>query len=136
VSGASLLGPFTRLFFSFNGRIRRRDYWLAHISAFVAMFLGVWFENSLLPMLKGNLVGLLLLLPFSLALPVAFCWSMLAIDVKRWHDRNKGWPWLLIGFVPIIGGIWLFAELGCMDGTPGENRFGPSPKLGPAAVFA
>jgi len=125
-----------RLFFSFNGRIRRRDYWAAHISALVATLLGIWFENSILPGLKGNLVGLLLLFPFSLALPVAFCWSMLAIDVKRWHDRNKGWPWLFIGFIPIIGGIWLFAELGCMDGTPGENRFGHSPKLGPAAVFA
>jgi uncharacterized membrane protein YhaH (DUF805 family) len=34
----------------------------------------------------------------------------------------------LITFVPIIGGLWTFVECGCLDGTPGSNRFGPSPK--------
>jgi uncharacterized membrane protein YhaH (DUF805 family) len=27
--------------------------------------------------------------------------------VRRLRDSGKAWPWLLIGLVPIIGGIWL-----------------------------
>jgi uncharacterized membrane protein YhaH (DUF805 family) len=136
LSGAAeAFAPFLRLYFSFNGRIRRRDYWLAYVSATVAMLLGLWFELSMQALAKGNLAGLLLLLPFSLALPVVGTWSLLAVQVKRWHDRDKSWPWLFIGFIPFVGGLWLFVELGCLEGTRGDNRFGHSPKLGPAAVF-
>jgi uncharacterized membrane protein YhaH (DUF805 family) len=134
-SGPSAFAPMLRFFFSFDGRIRRRDYWLGHISVTLLMFLGLWFEISMQAAARGNLVGLLLLLPFSLGLPIVFMWSALAIQVKRWHDRDKSWPWLFIGFIPFVGGLWLFVELGCLDGTPGENQFGHSPKFGPAAVF-
>jgi uncharacterized membrane protein YhaH (DUF805 family) len=37
-----------------------------------------------------------------------------------------------------ILGIYLFIECGCLDGTPGPNRYGPSPKgrgARPEAVF-
>ena len=124
------------MFFSFRGRLRRRDYWFAYITSLVSMFLLLWFEISMQATAKGNLALLLPLALFSLALPFVFIWSTLAIQVKRWHDRDKAWFWLFVGFIPLVGGLWLFVELGCLDGTPGENRFGYSPKLGPAAVFA
>ena len=67
-------------------------------------------------------------------------WIGLALAVKRCHDRDKSGWFLLIGFIPIIGGVWLLVELGFLDGTQGPNRFGPSPKgLGggePSAVIA
>jgi len=134
--GNGAFQPLLQLLFSFNGRIRRRDYWLAHISVTVAMLLGLWFEISMQGALKGNVAGLLLMLPFSLALPVFGIWSGFAVQVKRWHDRDKSGWWVLINFVPIIGFFWLLIECGILDGTPGPNRFGPSPKgvSGPAAV--
>ena len=124
------------MFFSFRGRLRRRDYWFAYITSLVSMFVLLWFETSMEAAFKGNLAVLLPLVLFSLALPFVFLWSTLAIQVKRWHDRDKSWFWLFVGFIPFIGWMWLFVELGCLDGTAGENRFGHSPKLGPAAVFA
>jgi len=55
-------------------------------------------------------------------------WPSLAIQVKRWHDRNKtGWM-VLINFIPIIGFFWTLIECGFLDGTPGPNKYGPSPK--------
>jgi uncharacterized membrane protein YhaH (DUF805 family) len=134
--GAPAFAPWLRLFFGFSGRVRRRDYWLAQITVTLAMFLGLWVENAVLPAARGHLLALLALLPFSLGLPVAGIWSSLAVQVKRWHDRDKSWPWLFVGFIPFVGGLWLFVELGCLDGTAGENRFGASPKIPLDTVFA
>jgi len=52
-------------------------------------------------------------------------WSGLAVDAKRWHDRNKSAWWILIEFIPLIGAIWSFIELGFLKGTDSPNRFGP-----------
>ena len=135
-AGPSAVAPMLRLFFSFEGRIRRRDYWVTQLVVTVAMLLGTQFELSLLPAVKDNIVALLPLLLFSIALPIAGIWSALATQVKRWHDRGKSGFWLLIGFIPFIGGFWAFIELGCLDGDASDNVFGPSPKWSPAAVFA
>lgn len=46
----------------------------------------------------------------------------------------SGW-WIVLfwvlGFIPVvnfISGIAYFIILGCLDSTPGANRFGPNPK--------
>jgi uncharacterized membrane protein YhaH (DUF805 family) len=135
-SGPSPFAPFLQLFFSFNGRLRRRDFWFAHLTVTVLSLLYLWFDISVQLSAKGNPGVLLPLALLSIVLPILILWSDLAIQVKRWHDRDKSWPWLFITFVPFIGGLWLFIELGCLDGTAGDNRYGHSPKLGPAAVFA
>jgi len=30
--------------------------------------------------------------------------------------------------IPVIGGLWTLIECGFLDGTPGSNKYGPSPK--------
>ncbi len=50
-------------------------------------------------------------------------WPGLAIQTKRWHDRNKSGWWNLIILIPIVGAIWTTIELGFLKGTPGENRY-------------
>ena len=54
-------------------------------------------------------------------------WAHLAVNVKRWHDRDKSGWWVLIELIPLIGSIWALVELGCLKGTYGKNRFGPDP---------
>ena len=58
----------------------------------------------------------------------------LAVLIKRWHDRNKSGFWLLINLLPVIGQVWMVIELGVLPGTPGTNRFGPSPKSATTAL--
>ena len=50
-------------------------------------------------------------------------WPSLAIQAKRWHDRDKSAWWLLMNFLPIIGPIWILVENGFLAGTDGENRY-------------
>jgi uncharacterized membrane protein YhaH (DUF805 family) len=51
----------------------------------------------------------------------------IALGVRRLHDIGySGW-WLLIGFVPFVGGILLLV-FALMDSQPGTNRYGPNPK--------
>jgi uncharacterized membrane protein YhaH (DUF805 family) len=40
---------------------------------------------------------------------------------------------LLIGVAGTLGSLYLLVVLGFLDGTPGPNRFGPSPKSGDPA---
>ncbi|HYD12072.1 MAG TPA: DUF805 domain-containing protein [Allosphingosinicella sp.] len=56
----------------------------------------------------------------------------LAVSVRRLHDQDKSGWWILIGFIPIVGGIWLLV-LYLLDGTRGPNRFGPDPKEPPTS---
>jgi len=88
--------------------------------------------------LAGNLIGLSILM-----------WIILAVSVKRLHDRDRSGWWIMPFFVlpcfsdylplsdsifmaPLnlaffIAGIWGFIELGFLRGTASSNRFGPDP---------
>ena len=47
--------------------------------------------------------------------------------MKRFHDRDKAWPWIFIAFIPYVGSLWILIECGCLAGKPGRNRFGADP---------
>jgi len=101
------------LLFSFQGRITRQPYWIFTGSM---ILLGLF----LFSVLGGgeeadNIVTLI---------SIVFLWSSLAVQAKRWHDRDKSGWWILINFVPLIGPIWALVENGFLPGTENENRFG------------
>lgn len=116
--------------FSFNGRLNRTRYWVATVGIWSAYFLFVVAMFVIAALIQGtdadgNLIPGVLsedALIFGAYLPVL--WSMLAVQVKRWHDRGKPGSWILIGMVPIVGPIWSLVETGFMPGTPGPNQFG------------
>ena len=104
-----------------SGRARRAEYWwwilfivLGSIGATVidAVLFGVDPE-------EGN--GLLAIL-FSLGtlLPT------ICVGGRRLHDHDMSAWWLLLGLIPLIGGLVLIV-LFIMKGTEGSNRFGPDP---------
>jgi uncharacterized membrane protein YhaH (DUF805 family) len=128
---------FMHIFLSFNGRLRRLHFWVGLIILWVveAVIFGVLIGPAVMAGAASGagpgpvgIIGYLLIL--------ALMWPALAIQVKRWHDRDKSGWWVLIAFVPIIGFFWMLIECGILDGTPGPNKFGPSPKgvSGPAPV--
>jgi uncharacterized membrane protein YhaH (DUF805 family) len=58
-------------------------------------------------------------------------WPSLANSVKRLHDRDKAWWWIILMYLAcltFVGILWPLIELGFLDGTPGPNQYGPSPK--------
>jgi uncharacterized protein len=119
--------PLGQLLFGFQGRIGRLTYWVASLLVFGAavgllFVITVWFPDLDLQELSASesLAILIVMIPFN--------WVNLAIQTKRWHDRNlSGW-WSLIHLVPFLGAIYALVECGFRPGNPGTNRFGPSPQ--------
>lgn len=103
--------------FSFQGRIRRREYWLYSLPVLLLMIPAFFYQggNDLLDILS---FGLLFLIMYMSA----------ALNVKRLKDRDKSPIWLLVTFLPLIGPIFSLIELGILEGTKGPNRYGPDPK--------
>ena len=106
-----------REYATFSGRARRREYWmflLVNIIVAVALSLidGVLFDGA---MLLSGLYWLAILVP------------SLAVGVRRLHDTGRSGWWLLISLVPVVGGLVLFVFT-VLDGDPGPNAYGPSPK--------
>ena len=103
--------------FSFRGRINRERWWLTH-GLIVAITVIIYFIFLIL----GD-TGTVFFLLFG----ICHFWARLAVNAKRWHDRNKSAWWLLIELIPLIGSIWTCVELGFLKGTYGRNRFGRDP---------
>ncbi len=143
------------LFFSIRGRISRFGYWiglaLLAIVGFVSnvvawsfyqqelsSFFDVQFGGSIgEPFLDAPLSN-----PLNLAIWIAqivsaliLLYAGMAIQAKRWHDRDKSGWWSLIVLIPIIGWIWLFVECGLLRGTSGPNRYGSDPLVDPVAAL-
>jgi uncharacterized membrane protein YhaH (DUF805 family) len=57
----------------------------------------------------------------------------LAVTVRRLHDIDRSGWWILIGLVPLIGAIVLLV-FALLEGTPGDNQYGPNPKGATARV--
>ena len=103
--------------FSFNGRVGRGAYWATTV---ISAILVLWAAGYLLSDNPNELVAALVGVAAALAYVI---W--LATSVKRWHDRDKPGGWVLIYFVPIVGGIWGLIEQGFLRGTDGANEYGP-----------
>ena len=125
------------LYTSFSGRVGRQQWWLGQLALIVIIGIlatvlsmvfgtpvppGAMAEARGLDYNLGPIGGTLLAI-----LMIVLCWFALALTVKRWHDRNKSGWWILIGLVPIIGGIWALVENGFLQGTDGPNQYGADP---------
>ena len=103
-----------QLMFSFRGRINRKLFWFATI----VLAIGFAIADLMTESVEDSTVGIGLIVMFILM------WPSLAVQTKRWHDRDKSGWWNLIGLVPIIGSIWALIELGFLAGNPEENCYG------------
>ena len=106
------------ILFSFKGRIGRKTYWMFFLAFMVVLFLLVGVFSMI--GLDENIMAVVMLVFYIPAI-----WMSLAVQVKRWHDRDKSGWWVLISIVPIIGPLWAFVENGCLAGDDGVNSFGP-----------
>ncbi len=121
----------TNLLFGFQGRTNRAKFWLVALALLVIEFivLGVLGGSAAMSddpqqalASLGPVAGIVLVI-FGLAVT----WITIAVGIKRFHDRNKSGVWILIIFVPVIGGLWYLIECGFLKGTPGPNDYGPDP---------
>ena len=106
----------------FSGRARRMEYWMFSLISLLIM-LGLVIVDAMLGFEVGeDEIGIL-----SAIYVLAVLIPSLAVSVRRLHDTDRSGWWVLIGIVPFIGDIVLLIFF-VLDGTPGDNRFGPNPK--------
>ena len=127
-----------RICFSFQGRLDRNTYLTAR-SIWYAVNVFAFYElwRQILQAFLAHQIGAAA--PWAmlaLALIVVGQWVTLAMQVKRWHDRDRPAFWVGIGLVPVVGPIWTLVELMFLEGTPGPNRYGAPPKGDRGSVLA
>ena len=131
-----MLMPLRR-YADFDGRSRRKEYWmfalgillvylvlgmLVALGAGTSMHAGGAMAWSPIAMLG---VGLIILVGLAIIIPA------IAVQVRRFHDQDKSGWFVLLNFIPYVGGIIVLVFM-CLEGTKGENRYGPDPKAGAA----
>ncbi len=107
---------------TFRGRSRRKEYWYFTLFNMIVMLLLMAIDGMMGSFSSKAGIGFLSTI-YSLAVII----PGIAVSIRRLHDTSRSGWWLLISFVPIIGGIVLLVFM-VQDSKPGENEFGPNPK--------
>ena len=129
------IGLFFRRYTDFKGRSSRAEYWwpfLMHVGVMLALggaaaAAGTDFEAEEISGSGAVFITLMALYSLAVMIPA------LAVLVRRLHDLDKsGWLALaiiLVSLVPAVGLLATIAQIvvGCLRGTPGDNRFGAPP---------
>ena len=136
------------LYFITSGRINRSTFWLKGILLLNVLWVAIMIALliSVIAFVYAATDGRLgaddsaalsaIAVVVLVILGAVYLWNNFAITVKRLHDRDKSAWWVLIWMaIFIVGGaltfgiasfavwVWIFIELGCLAGTPGENRY-------------
>jgi uncharacterized membrane protein YhaH (DUF805 family) len=121
-----ILLPLKR-YADFSGRSRRKEFWSFILAvAFVAVLLavaGVVIGSGAEELGTQGVPLAILLVLFGAALLI----PSIAVQVRRFHDQDKSGWFVLINFVPYLGGLVVLVFM-LLEGTRGPNRFGEDPK--------
>lgn len=107
---------------NFSGRARRKEYWFFTLFNIIFAIAAMIVDNVLglasETLGYGPVYALYLLATF---LPG------LSLSVRRLHDVGRSGWYLLLAFIPCIGGIILLV-FALTEGDPQQNAYGPDPK--------
>ncbi|MEH6662184.1 MAG: DUF805 domain-containing protein [Parasphingorhabdus sp.] len=127
-----MLMPLRR-YADFSGRSRRKEYWMFILLILIVGVVLGWMTGSFttasdpadsFEMATWSSSSILLSV-FYLAIII----PSLAVQVRRFHDQDKSGWLVLLNFIPLVGGLIVLVFM-CLEGTRGDNRFGPDPKAG------
>ena len=97
-----------------SGRARRKEYWyFALFYVAICVLLGIVSGDRRDDTVAG-------------VLALAMCLPSLAVTVRRLHDTDRSGWWILIGFIPAIGGLVLLV-FALLPSNPGHNQYGSNP---------
>lgn len=97
-------------YIDFKGRARRTEFWSFQVFYIIISYIAYLINGTV-----------------STIIPILFVLPLLGVSVRRMHDINKTGFWVLFQIIPLIGVI-VFWAMSLMDGTVGDNKYGPDPK--------
>ena len=110
----------------FNGRSRRREYWMFFLFCGIVIFFATILDNAYGITFKvaeeNSGFG-----PIYLFSSLVLFIPTLAVSVRRLHDIDKSGLFVFVIIIPLIGAIW-FLVMMITEGTKGTNQYGPDPK--------
>lgn len=107
----------------FKGRSSRKEYWVfCFFAAIVAAIL-----NLLTPVSEFFGVAFNL---FVIAVSIPY----VSATVRRLHDVGETGLKYFVVFIPIVGAFWLLL-LTLRSSDPGENKYGPNPRLEKTSIL-
>jgi uncharacterized membrane protein YhaH (DUF805 family) len=107
----------------FSGRAQRSEYWYFFLF-YLLIYIALAIVDSLMGSLDENTgIGILTGI-FTLAMLI----PSISVGVRRLHDTDRSGWWMLIGLIPIIGGVVLLVFC-VQDSQATDNRFGSNPKI-------
>ncbi len=115
-----------RRYADFEGRSSRKEFWMfllfTNLAAAALVIVGAIMSPDLgLGLLTLGFLGVLL--PF------------IAVQVRRFHDQGKSGWFALLNLIPYIG-ILIILGFMLIEGTAGDNDYGPDPKVAGNAADA
>ena len=106
----------------FSGRARRKEYWFFYLF-YIIFFIVLMSIDGVTGTLNQEIgIGVL-----SGIFVLAMLIPGIAVAIRRLHDTGRSAWWILLSLIPLIGGLWLLVLM-VLDGTPGQNQYGPDPK--------
>lgn len=92
--------------FDFSGRSNRGDYWWATLATTIVAYSLLALSNA-----TEAFMTIYVLYCFAGIIPG------LSLCVRRVRDAGKGWQWIFINLIPIVGAIWFLVIL-CQPSVP------------------
>ena len=127
-----MLLPFKR-YAEFDGRSRRKEYWLFRLFESAVIIGGLIIFSLLAAAMgavggdrAGGIVGSIAVIAI-LGFVLASFIPGLAVTVRRLHDTDRSGWMILISLIPLVGPIVLLVFL-LSDGSRGPNQYGQDPK--------
>jgi len=122
-----MLMPLKR-YADFSGRSRRKEYWMFTLGYVLVLIVlgGLGGTLGAFDPSGGEVVGTVILALIGIFVLALFI-PALAVQVRRFHDQDKSGWFVLLGFIPYVGGLIVLVFM-LLEGTKGDNRFGPDPK--------
>jgi uncharacterized membrane protein YhaH (DUF805 family) len=130
-----MLLPLKR-YADFSGRSRRLEYWMFSLAITIVVVAVVTCMIAVAVSARGTdqdfPAAMAVLIGFAAIAWLAILVPSIAVQVRRFHDQDlSGW-FVLLGFIPYIGGLVIIVFM-CLPGTKGDNRYGADP-LDPEGV--
>lgn len=132
---------FYRRFVDFKTRSSRSEFWWVYLFFALVFWIPVFSFTGANARGEPASQGLTLYVGISTLFFLANLIGIIALNVRRLHDRNlTGWlylPYVVLLFVPGVNLVCVIAlvVLFVMPGTYGTNKYGDDPLENPIDVF-